>query len=404
MRDRGDRHPEIFFLVLAEITEHLAEGAFRFHGFLQRHDALDDHLRVGRHHQVAVFGLHHFDGFAAHAAGNSDFVHRLGFRPEAQRDPGAADHPDDRVLAQHDGQLRVLLPALLRRHQHFPVGLVGFRVHAELARALDLAAVGAVVRAHLAIHHEMRAGIHIAPAVGRVGLDERELRDVDFVALQHHFFHRGLAALDLHRRDFRVAALVGPDHLGHVGLRLPVAVVIAVPVRFQPPDQAFAEPVRLHVADDRALHPLAVHLDLFEDHGGRGILPVHVGHAVEQGRGVVAVLVDTRHAHDQAVGLHHGHVVANRIEGRPGPLHKLFVRFAGAAMADGPGITREAQGSKPGGGRQQFPPGEGVQGVVVFLCHGDSSAGSRLVGIILARRPGWGKMPFPPVRRLITAG
>ena len=112
MRDRRDIEEEVVLLVGAHVAEHLAKGPLGHALSLQRHLALDDHLGMGRHQQVVGFRLHDLERLAAEAACHGQFVD--GLVAEARRHAGAADEPDDRVLAEDDGHLRHGLAPRLR--------------------------------------------------------------------------------------------------------------------------------------------------------------------------------------------------------------------------------------------------------------------------------------------------
>ena len=317
MRDCVDGHDEVPRLHRAHVAKHLAERTFRLHGRLVQLDrALDHHLGVRGNPDVGVLGLHHFDGLAAHATGNRQLVGRQRLGGEAPgREAGAAQHPDDRILAEHDGVLHRLLATFPGGHQHLVAGLVGLRVDAELAGTLDLATVGAEVRAELGVHHEVRAGVDVAATIGRVGLDEGELRDVDVGTVQHDFLHRRFVTRDLHGRDFRERAAMLRQHVLHVTTGGPIGLVVITGRDWQAPDDRVGVPVALGVDDDGALDPLAVDLHFLEQHRGRAVHREALGGAEKQGGDLELVLVDAFESQQQAVGLQRGDPVAEGVEG-----------------------------------------------------------------------------------------
>ena len=103
-----------------------------------------------------------------------------------------ADHPDHWILSQRDRNIRRFFAAIPRCHQHSPTGLVGFGVDADLPRSPQLAAVRAEIHSHLRIFGKYRTGIDVSTGIGRIALNERKFRQVNFIAAQDNFLAMSL--------------------------------------------------------------------------------------------------------------------------------------------------------------------------------------------------------------------
>lgn len=104
-----------------------------------------------RHHNVVGFALDHIDGFTANSACYRQFIYGRHLLAETWRDFRAADQPDVRVLAYGNRDLCGFVTTFFGGHQHFPAGLVWFRVYSQYFWPTNLATIGAVVHTHLRV-------------------------------------------------------------------------------------------------------------------------------------------------------------------------------------------------------------------------------------------------------------
>ena len=153
MRNRGHLDPKIVLFDRAQVTEHLAERTFVFQRCIQWHIALDDHLGMCGHLNVAGFTLDDVDGLAAHTTGDGQFID-LALDDSPVHNRRTADCPGHRILTNYDRHWHTCLAALPRRDDHLVTHVIGFGIQTELARPFDLAPVGTEVWPHLRVMHE----------------------------------------------------------------------------------------------------------------------------------------------------------------------------------------------------------------------------------------------------------
>ncbi len=210
------------------------------------------------------------------------------------------------------GQCR--LAALLRPLDEVPAVLADLAVHADLAGALDLAAVRGDVPAQFGVFHEDCPGGDVGAGVARIGLQPGELQQVGIACERDDFLHRSAIAPDIAGRDARPAA-IGTEPGREVLPRGPVQVAVTGCDVRHAVGKGLGQPARVEIAEDRPVQPAPARLYPVDEKCGSGVIPQLLDHPVCEPGGLEPVLVHRGDSQEAAMRIQGSDVIPEGIEG-----------------------------------------------------------------------------------------
>jgi len=295
VRDGRNVDKEIVPFHQAQIAVHFPVGALVFR-LVQGDFAFDDHLGMGRHHDVVGFAPDELDGLASQPTCNFNFA----FAETGHL--GAAYGPHGGIYGNRNGHPACAISAPLHAHEQPPAVLTGFGVQSDLVFPLDLAAIGADIRPQPAVVHEYGARIDVTGGIGRIVLEPGKPEQVDIVSRQSNFLAGSMVRLDVNGLYLHpVPGLIDARH--QLVARRPVHLLVVVADVLDTPRQSLDVPIAVEVGDNRAVAPLSVDFHALDQQGGRVFISVLVDQAIHDPRGLIPVLIDFLEAHQLAAGL-----------------------------------------------------------------------------------------------------